>query len=91
VLKQSRNHANLPANWQGHTPDYTLHGAAHRVLGDSLTPDFSLTQARNRRTIARLQSVFEHRQQIVQKAQEKKSCQPRSMLSARLRKSVPAV
>lgn len=59
MLKQSRQHTNLPANWQGHAPDYALMLEHRPGNGFALASDFSMTQARNCRTIARLLSVWE--------------------------------
>ena len=62
-LKQSRSHKNLPANWQGHTPDYNLFGAQHPSYTFAMQQDFSVTYARNKRVIAGLLSVFEFHHQ----------------------------
>lgn len=63
MLKLSREHKNLPINWQGHKPDYDLFGTAHPSYSYAMQPDFSRTFTRNQKTIARLLAAFEMRRQ----------------------------
>lgn len=63
MLKQSKAHKKLPANWQGHTPDYDLFRYPHYALDQQRIISQETTQARNRRTIARLQSALALRRQ----------------------------
>ena len=73
MLKQSRQHTNLPFNWQGHMPDYS--GCIMRR--NPLDFNFARPAANNCQTIARLQSALMlRRQRIVKLQQETKSCQP---------------
>lgn len=67
MLKQSRNHTNLPAHWQGRAPDYELVMTRHNPLHF----DFASVQFDNRKTIARLQSaLLLRRQQFAHKHKE---------------------
>lgn len=59
MLKQSKAHTNLPANWQGRRPDYSLLVTQRAALDARLNASLQRIQAQNCKTIARLQSVWE--------------------------------
>lgn len=63
MIKQSREHKNLPPQWQGERPDYDLFGTAHPSYTYAMQPDFSQTFKRNQKTITRLLAAFEMRRQ----------------------------